>query len=763
MKPAALPFLLAVLAAGALAADGPPHILRSAYAKWRAALPADYPQLADYRRVLLRWVAGAEGHWTSDEAHPTLGVCRMRSRHVHVCTARSLPVYAALAADGKDDHPVWTHRKLATRLNAAIAFLGATYDTQRKRKGSWGIRPGRASLRRETWIIGNMLDAVQIAGDVVSPANQKRVRDILIEVAEAERVSGRARKLSDYRHEGITWTINLLARAAFLYPEHPESKEWMDLAKHGYASSLSVKADLKDRTAVDGKAIREWVARRCPVFYPDHTLSHHGLGIHPGYMAGAAHRMVSLYDLLKRRGQAVSPVWLLHLRDVMGALKRLSLWDGRIAFPNGKDWGDYLYLVSSIRFMMVGLQMLDGDRQARLIEQGLFRHVEWLQMQRGKGDFGPSNAEYVFTVNDAKNIGFSYWLHQAHGFSQPITQDGLDQAIAGVFHSPDARFVCVRDPRRFASWGWKARRGRTTGIVLPRAQGLGDHLAQWDDGLTPDYWWTDTKGRRHVLSPKRRSRQVETFDGGFAVSERADVDGRIIDHRCMAALPDGRTVLFAASARLVRPVSRVGTTDINWRFVRNVFSDYRRTLFYEGGHKECSQVSNLETPWLNVDGVLGVVAIGRPARVTCEPFGKVDAKGIPLGGRDELGSTAGQTVRLGVRSLTQPRPYKKGQELFTACVAFVTDVDPGETKALVGHYREEKPTDTLRVYRARGLDSRNYVLVINFDDAEGGTFLAGAPDATLLTPAAAAAPRQEQGGLRVHLRPRACALFRCSR
>ena len=42
------------------AAQAEPAILQSEYAKWRASLPDDYPQLADYRRVLLVWVVGAE-------------------------------------------------------------------------------------------------------------------------------------------------------------------------------------------------------------------------------------------------------------------------------------------------------------------------------------------------------------------------------------------------------------------------------------------------------------------------------------------------------------------------------------------------------------------------------------------------------------------------------------------------------------------------------------------------------------------------------
>ncbi len=750
--------LLACLAAIAAGADSDdPPILESSYARWRASLPDDYPRLSDFRRVLLRWAEGAERHWTSDDDHPDLGRCRMRSSHSHVCTARSLPIYAVLAVDPGNQAGRFDAARAAERLNAALAFLGRTYAGRKAGEDTWGIRPGRNSLRYETWIIGNMADALQIAEDAITEANRARIRQILIDVCEAERTSGRARSLDDYRHEGITWTINLLARAAVLYPDHPHAEEWLDLAKHGYASALSVQADLQDDTVVDGKPIREWVARRCPVFHPDHTLSHHGLGIHPGYMAGATHRVVSLYDLLKRRGRPVSPVWLHHFHDVWAVLKRLALWDGRIAFPNGKDWGDYLYLVSSIRFHMAGLQMMDGDRQARLLERGLFRHIDWLQRQRSDGSFGPSDAEYVFNVNDAKNVAFPYWFHLAHGFSPAATQEELDRAIQGVFYSPHADFICVRDPRRFASWGWRARRGRSTGLVLPSGHGLGDHLAQWDDNLIPDYWWTDDDGDRHALDLRGAERDVEPFEGGFAVSERTELS-HTFDHRCIVAVPDGRTVLVIARGEATRPVSRVGTMDLNWRFVRNAFSDDRRLLFVQGGKHAAVTVRGVETPWANVDGVLGLIAVGKPMKITCEPVGEVDEQGRPTAERDEYGATAGQTLRLSARSRLGPHPFEPGAEIFTVAVAFVTDVTAAETARVAGDFTEQRPAAGVRICRVPGFNGKQYAVAVNFTDEDVAVHLAVPSDAMLLTPKAARAVREARR-LKLTLRARGCAVL----
>ncbi|MEA1938756.1 MAG: hypothetical protein U9N14_06670, partial [Pseudomonadota bacterium] len=162
--------------AGETAASGhetEPLILQSKYAKWRASLPDDYPQLADYRRMLLFWVVGAEQYWLEDPAHPKLGKCRFTTKHVYVRTARVLPAYAALAADPDCKHPVWTRQKLIKRINSAIGFLCATYSYDKAAKGYWSKRPGRNSLRYETWVIGNMVDALQIVPEAITPENKE--------------------------------------------------------------------------------------------------------------------------------------------------------------------------------------------------------------------------------------------------------------------------------------------------------------------------------------------------------------------------------------------------------------------------------------------------------------------------------------------------------------------------------------------------------------------------------------------------------------
>jgi len=223
-----------------------------------------------------------------------------------------------------------------------------------------------------------------------------------------------------------------------------------------------------------------------------------------------------------------------------------------------------------------------------------------------------------------------------------------------------------------------------------------------------------------------------------------------VDHRVMVAIPDGRTVLFAASGRAMRAVRQLAGMDINWRFVRSVFSDMGRTIFHARGQSECRNISRVRTPWFNIDGIMGVVSVGRQARVSCEPFGEVDRDGVPVAELDPFGAHAGQTVRLGVCSLA-PRDYQPGQEVFTACVAFVTDVGSAETERLVDAYGEDEPGDATRVYSVRGQDGKQYVVAVNFSDSDADVVIPDASRGRVLTRGAARVAAGESEHIRLRL------------
>ena len=197
--------------------------------------------------------------------------------------------------------------------------------------------------------------------------------------------------------------------------------------------------------------------------------------------------------------------------------------------------------------------------------------------------------------------------------------------------------------------------------------------------------------------------------------------------------------------------------DINYRFVRSTFCGMTRVIHHEAGHAECRHIHRVTTQWFNIDDILGVVSAGKPAQASCELFGDVDAHGVPVAEMDPFGAHAGQTVRLGVCSLP-PRDYERGQEIFTACVLFVTDVDAAETKRLVGTCRATDNGEQSRVYHVRGQDGKQYAIALNLGDGDLAVTVDSTPNGRLLTPKAARLTAAD-GRTQLRIVPRGCALL----
>lgn len=106
-----------------------------------------------------------------------------------------------------------------------------------------------------------------------------------------------------------------------------------------------------------------------------------------------------------------------------------------------------------------------------------------------------------------------------------------------------------------------------------------------------------------------------------------------------------------------------------------------------------------------------------------------------------------------------PKDYGQGQEIYTICVAFITDVEAGETKRLVGVFNEKKVGDTVHICRILGQDKKQYIIVVNFADSEVDVDIAGASDSMLLTPEAVRIKTKRNKDIHVRLIPRSCILL----
>jgi hypothetical protein len=184
-------------------------------------------------------------------------------------------------------------------------------------------------------------------------------------------------------------------------------------------------------------------------------------------------------------------------------------------------------------------------------------------------------------------------------------------ALLGTFEEPDAGLVLRRDPDRFVSWSWNAHPDVAQGLFIPRD---GDHLAEWNGNLAPSFVVLDAPLGRTVAW-----RRTVTFDGGFATLGVVRCAGGALEQRVLfAALPDGRSAIYAYDARACWDLTLLHQEGLRLNLGNDLFNGYRRHLRFAGadgqggaaqlvaGEAADSRLAENASTWLEVDELLGV-------------------------------------------------------------------------------------------------------------------------------------------------------------
>jgi hypothetical protein len=210
------------------------------------------------------------------------------------------------------------------------------------------------------------------------------------------------------------------------------------------------------------------------------------------------------------------------------------------------------------------------------------------------------------------------------------------------------------------------------------------------------------------------------------VDVRIDEGARCTDqartYLAFAALPDGRTCLGVQ--HVVAASDRVGYTtnlkSVHLNVPNDLFNGYRRQLYTTQGQHilisppQQSEILNLDSPWANVDGELGLIALYGGDELS------VDRSTQRRGGRyhslfvDELclQVDTGTTRRL------------PGETLIDVGFAVLSAADAAETAAFEGGSLDADQPAVRGVW-ARGADGIRYALVANWSEGPASLDLDG--------------------------------------
>jgi hypothetical protein len=447
-----------------------------------------YPSPSDYLRILERFPRYAERGWHDLPGQPGLGW--FGDGHSGEQGQRTLAnfilVYAWLATNDQYDPAVSgvARETLRDHCLAAIRWRLRTHVT-----GDLKCTDGKpwGNHWQSAWWVSRMLGGTDLVAGLLTKDDHAAIARVVQH--EASRHIGLKPRFNEYgdtKSEENAWDSEVLAWALNLYPDHPRAAEWKAAFNQLCLNTLSVEADLKNETKIDGKPIKEWVGGPC--IHPDFTIENHG-PFHICYQVCPQHSFAWDYYAFRRHGRPVPPVVYHHLRETWNKLKQFHLWQGRFAYVGGKDWPRYAYGLYFILPALVHMQQAFGDADARLFERLRVATFEREQLIWNDGSFfsgrftkgimtgWPSEWE----TDCAANLAIADLLHRLGPTPHPTSIEAFAAKQVGTVASSYCEMIHRRDPFRFASWCWRSHAGPVTGTIC---SDRGEHMLEWDHSLS---------------------------------------------------------------------------------------------------------------------------------------------------------------------------------------------------------------------------------------------------------------------------------------
>ncbi|MGC9319731.1 MAG: hypothetical protein ACP5KN_16990, partial [Armatimonadota bacterium] len=238
--------------------------------------------------------------------------------------------------------------------------------------------------------------------------------------------------------------------------------------------------------------------------------------------------------------------------------------------------------------------------------------------------------------------------------------------------------------------------------MIPRH---GDHLAEWEGNLLSRFYVRGVSNGRRVLA-----REQWIFDGGIAACGRLSAcDDTILQHVAFAALPDGITSIWVSHATALCELELVMIEGLYLNIANDVFNDNRRRVHFQEhaveveGVGASSQDLVINSPWVNIDDMLGVVEIDAYERFVLRVDGQRRATGHSLC-YDTL-----------LHPLQRTRRAQPGDRLEDSAVALLASVDARQTARWpawhVGPGINER---SVRALTVRGFDDTWYLVAVSW-------------------------------------------------
>ncbi len=602
-----------------------------------------------YRRMLLRWLPFAAEHFTSCDEDPDCG----HYGSGHNCWGTMAQAsfvgavgYLAGLDDWPSDCPV-SRDQARDMVRAAFRYLFRTHttgDMVTTNGQAWGFGCGWYDLWHPPVYFEQALTTLPSYRAVLDPEDLARMEAALAyecDKHEATGLSADARSMPSRdgrksNSESNSWTAAMLARAAVTMPGSPHAGRWLRAASLFWTNALSAPQDEWDPTVVDGQSRSAWFVGAN--LGPHYTLEHHGF-FHPGYYVWSLWPMCTALLGFRRAGRPPLQAATHHFAECLDVIKRLMLTEGRLAFPAGADWPQYLYGQAFLIAVCEFAARANGDAQAAWMADSLRANLAFEQEGNGDGSFVSRRlgaflryepiAFYRYDSDGACVAALSAaFCDDLPAPPRPVSEAEFLRRTSGQLIEPAIGLAVTRGPTRFASVSFNANISKFQSLVIPAG---GGHLLRHSCNGYGRLILAGTLsvfGRSHQdLTRERRPvpewNRLWSIDNGFAAAGQMrrqqflNTDVSAADQfLAVFALPDQHTVVQIEVVQL-RGRSRVLESGSGgWMLATDVFTRPGTLLRWaNGGSVDLSdplaqdKALAINSPWVNLADRLAVVGL----------------------------------------------------------------------------------------------------------------------------------------------------------
>ena len=577
----------------------------------------------------------------------------------------------------KYSHPNDTERReLMDKAVRGLRYTVATHITGTQKctdgkqwGGSWQSGMWTSTIYFGAWLVWDDLD----------PELRKGIERVV--ASEADRLlsiklpTGR---WGDTKAEENGWDMTCISLAPNMFPNHPHAAAWNEKAIEYMMNTLSVPRDLKDKTMVDGRPVKDWVVGAN--LHPDFTLENHNM-FHPSYVACSSYflGLAAMHYQYARR--PIPQAATHHLMDTWAMFQTIMLPCGESIFPQGMDWElhglPYINLFAYLATRM-------NDPQAAELENNHVQYIRaWQNMQAGDLAVPGSRLGFLRHAIFAEQATYGLLSHELFVAPAARRQRSVyrdSRSYAGKLPAlPAVRTfssICVllhRTKNKLVTFSWKYR---IMGMLAPIGKGHEGNphfTVPITDGFVGTFQPPSTSSGQAGSDRKVVEHTWKKTSNGFETTGELLTNGGKLKQTLRLTSIGEKAVVYQDQVTALSDVSIERELGVPVGIENDLLTGGTRVVCYQDGKtifdwQKPQKPFAIPGKWANVDGRLGMVT--------------VMGSGMTYAQATEYNQQAVYADILYGSFSDRRKTFKAGDEVAHRILVFFTEITPEETSAL---------------------------------------------------------------------------------